>query len=199
MMMRRYYCNLNRPAQLSSGDNYHLFRGALQPAQEMLPNGGCWCFRIRSGKVATAAAAAASDGGEAGGEQEVNMLWEKLLLCLVGETIGEPCVAGAGVSVRNDESVIAVWCREAQDAGAHKRVGEQLEHHVFGDGAIEYRAIRAKPPPAAAASAPPAASSPPRGAAAPATSDAASPPSAGGAAVRPASPAVSMAESWTSA
>ena len=37
-------------------------------------------------------------------EVELNRLWEKLLLSLVGESIGEPCVVGAGVSVREHEN-----------------------------------------------------------------------------------------------
>ena len=94
----RYYCNLTRPAQLQPGDNYHLFRGAVQPAQEMLPGGGCWSVRVPRGKVVDV-----SDGAGGGDADELlNLYWEKLLLCLVGESLGEQCIAGAGVSVRKD-------------------------------------------------------------------------------------------------
>ena len=98
----RHYCNLTRPGQLQPGDNFHLFRGALQPVLESLPEGGCWAFRLPSG------------GADANViEIEVNRLWEKLLLSLVGETVGEPCVVGAIVCVRETETVFSVWCREA--------------------------------------------------------------------------------------
>ena len=64
---------------------------------------------------------------------ELNRLWEKLLLSLVGESIGEPCVVGAGVSVRENERVISVWCRGdvGDDPQTFARVGRQLEAHVF--------------------------------------------------------------------
>ena len=87
------------------GDNYHLFRGALQPAQETVfqQGGGCWLFRMKridtsSAATASGSSTASSTPGSAGGsggvssptaaaDQEiadVNRLWEKLLLSLVG-------------------------------------------------------------------------------------------------------------------
>ena len=111
----RYYCNLARPAQLQPGDNYHLFRGALQPAQETLPGGGCWLYRLRH----------ATD--QPLGDTEVNRLWETLLLTIVGESLGESCIAGAGVSVRAKEVVLTTWCRADEDAQATSRVGTGLQ------------------------------------------------------------------------
>jgi hypothetical protein len=140
----RYYCNLTRPGQLQPGDNYHFFRGALQPAQETLPGGGCWVYRLeRSGGSEQLEAA----------DAEINRLWEKLLLSLVGETIGEPCVVGAGVSVRANQRVLSVWCRDDSDAGAHERVGSMLEKSVFNGadstGQLRWLSTRRPPPPAA--------------------------------------------------
>ena len=150
----RYYCNLTRPAQLQPGDNYHLFRGALQPAQEMLPGGGCWSLRVPHGKAAVDVSEGAGAAEEEDTMELVNLYWEKLLLCLVGESIGESCVAGAGVSVRKEGSVIAIWCRKA-DASARRRVAEALARDVFGDAAIEWRAIGGAGATAAAATAAP--------------------------------------------
>ena len=99
----RYYCNLTRPGQLQPGDNFHLFRGALLPATESLPEGGCWAYRLRR------AAADTPESSEL--ESEANRLWEKLLLSLVGETIGEPSVVGAIVCVRASEIVFSVYAR----------------------------------------------------------------------------------------
>ena len=96
----RYYCNLRRPGALNAGDNYHLFRGALQPAQETLPGGGCWLFRVKRSHQRY--------------EAEVDRLWEKLLLSIVGETVGEVCVVGAGVSIRPAAAVLAVWCARSR-------------------------------------------------------------------------------------
>ena len=107
----RYYCNLARPGQLQPGDNYHLFRGALQPAQETLPGGGCWLYRLQLGR------------GQQLGDTEVNRLWETLLLTILGESLGEPCVVGAGVSVRQNVVVLTTWCRADDDKEAAGRVG----------------------------------------------------------------------------
>ena len=105
----RYYCNLTRPGQLQAGDNYHLFRGILQPAQETLQGGGgCWLYRLQRSDV------------------EVNRLWETLLLSVIGEGLGEACVIGAGVSVRNREVVLTTWCREDGDDDSSARVGQRL-------------------------------------------------------------------------
>ena len=93
----RYYCNLTRPGQLQPGDNFHLFRGARIPAIECLPDGGCWISRLTRTHAKDAAV-----------EMEANRIWEKLLLSIVGETIGEPCVVGAIVCVREAETVFSV-------------------------------------------------------------------------------------------
>ena len=115
----RYYCNLTRPGQLEAGQNYQMFRGVLQPAIESLPDGGCWAARLKR--------------GGSNEESAVNRLWEKLLLSLVGETIGEPCVVGAIVCVRAREVVFSVWCNEASDAKARASVEQQLRESVFED------------------------------------------------------------------
>ena len=140
--LRRYYCNLTRPGQLQAGDNYFLFRGALVPAQHTILGGGCWTYRLKrqvtpASLAALGHAASPSSPSDAvSSESAVNRLWEKLLLSLVGETIGEPCVVGAGVSVRRYERVISIWCKAedaASDAATFRRVGAQLDTFVFGD------------------------------------------------------------------
>ena len=110
----RYYCNLTRPGQLQPGDNFHLFRGALLPATESLPEGGCWAYRLRR------AAADTPESSEL--ESEANRLWEKLLLSLVGETIGEPSVVGAIVCVRASEIVFSVYARSRTTTSTSSRL-----------------------------------------------------------------------------
>lgn len=135
----RYYCNLTRPGQLMPGDNYHFFRGGMQPAQETLPSGGCWFYRIQIAK-----------GDHC--DVEVNRLWETLLLTIVGESIGEPCVVGASISMRSNEIVLATWCRKHEDYdGAVKRIGQQLQS-VFGPGSeakLKWLSTKVKAPPVA--------------------------------------------------
>ena len=102
----RYYCNLARPSQLQPGDNYHLFRTPLKPAQEALPAGGCWFLRLRG-------------AGSAAFASEINRLWETLLLALIGETLSDgeasassdEIVVGGGLSVRARDTVLTIWCR----------------------------------------------------------------------------------------
>lgn len=116
----RYYCNLTRPGQLQPGDNFHLFRDKRPPAVESLPNGCCWVYRLHHGGVDE--------------ESEANRLWERLLLSLVGETIGEPSVIGAIVCVREEETVFSVWCSETAGADIRSRVERQLKQSMFEGG-----------------------------------------------------------------
>jgi len=129
----RYYCNLTRPGQLQPGDNYHLFRGALTPALESIPGGGCWMYKLER----------AVDSEPAGRNVEIDQLWEQLLLSLVGETVGEPCVVGAGVSVRQREVALSVWCEYDGDAESPSRVGSALAN-LFADtndGRLQWRDV----------------------------------------------------------
>ena len=61
---------------LGNGDNYHVFRGDRPPAWEAMPNCGTWLYRLDRASP------------------ELDALWERLLLAMVGESLGEPCVAG---------------------------------------------------------------------------------------------------------
>jgi len=129
----RTYCNLARPGQLQPGDNYHMFRGALQPAMETIPGGGCWLYRLQPG------------AGQQLGDTEVNRLWESLLLTLVGESLGEACVVGAGVSVRHNIVVLTTWCCADDDQASIQRVGQRLQAVFGAEAKLQWRAMQAKP------------------------------------------------------
>mmetsp|Transcript_82969 Transcript_82969/g.165636 ORF Transcript_82969/g.165636 Transcript_82969/m.165636 type:complete len:232 (-) Transcript_82969:333-1028(-) len=123
----RYYCNLTRPGQLQPGDNYHIFRGALQPAQETLPGGGCWAYRLKRDDPAA---------------QDINRLWEMLLLTMVGETLGEAHrVRGAVVSVREKDMVLMAWCDDG-DVGPRERLREGLVKVFGGDALLKWKSTR---------------------------------------------------------
>ena len=68
----RTYCHLARPTALGNGDNYHVFRGDRPPAWEAMPNCGTWLHRLDRASP------------------ELDALWERLLLAMVGEALGEP-------------------------------------------------------------------------------------------------------------
>ena len=122
----RTYCHLARPSALGNGDNYHVFRGDRPPAWEAMPNCGTWLHRLDRANP------------------ELDALWERLLLAMVGEALGEPCVAGAILSVRKLDATLSVWIADASDAEQNRRVGCRLREALeLDDGALTWRSSNA--------------------------------------------------------
>ena len=122
-----HYCHLARPSQLEPGDNYHVFRGAVQPAWEAIPSGGCWLLRRKRPELR----AEEEDGEVNPDASELNMLWERLLLTVVGEALGTSAVVGAGLSVRSTSVALTLWTRDSGDDEGNRQAGRRL-HELLG-------------------------------------------------------------------
>ena len=63
------------------------FRDEEVPMWEESPNGGIWIIKVRK-------------------DDNVDLMWEKLLFALIGEQFEEPKVIGAGLSLRTKERLL---------------------------------------------------------------------------------------------
>jgi len=95
----RMYNNIMPPSGLCNGSNYHLFKEDIQPMWEDEHNrrGGKWIVVFPKGR-----------------KDSLDEYWLFLLLAMIGESfhdIDEVC--GAVVSVRKNQSKLALWTRNA--------------------------------------------------------------------------------------
>lgn len=94
-------CN---PFKLACLD-YHLFKNNIKPAWEDDANkdGGKWMVRLKKGLA--------------------SYYWEELIFSLIGEQfdVGNE-ICGAVISMRNQEDVISVWNRTADNNEATSRI-----------------------------------------------------------------------------
>jgi len=105
----RYAQHMVRPNDLPNGCDYSLFRDGVKPMWEDQENrcGGKWVVRIRKGQG--------------------NRTWDNLALAMIGDEFGLGSeVAGAVVSIRFQEDIIAVWNCTAEDYEAVRTIRDVL-------------------------------------------------------------------------
>ena len=78
---------------------------------EMSPKGGLWITKIKK-------------------EDDVDCMWESLLLALIGEQFGEPNVIGVSLSLRTKEKLIQVWLKDATDHKMKAVVSNKMRHFL---------------------------------------------------------------------
>merc|ERR1712100_673765 len=98
----RMYNNIMPPSGLCNGSNYHLFKEDIRPMWEDEHNvrGGKWIVVFPKGR-----------------KESLDEYWLYLLLAMLGESfhdIDEVC--GAVVSVRKNQSKLALWTKDASPA-----------------------------------------------------------------------------------
>lgn len=106
----KYYTHFKSPSDLNGHVDYHLFKHGVKPMWEDPTNrdGGKWIVRLRKGVAARC--------------------WENVVLAILGEQflVGDE-ICGAVMSVRyNQEDIISVWNRTADDDHVLKRTMETL-------------------------------------------------------------------------
>jgi len=72
------------------------FKDGQVPMWEESPEGGIWITKIRK-------------------DDDVDSMWEALLLALIGEQFGESNVIGVSLSLRTKEKLMQVWLKDAKD------------------------------------------------------------------------------------
>eukprot|EP01061_Rhynchopus_euleeides_P029595 TRINITY_DN486_c4_g1_i1.p2 TRINITY_DN486_c4_g1~~TRINITY_DN486_c4_g1_i1.p2 ORF type:complete len:236 (+),score=111.32 TRINITY_DN486_c4_g1_i1:37-708(+) len=93
-----YYSHLQRPAELSRGMSYYLFRGDLKPTWENYPEGGHWTVTLQ----------------KSFDPDHLNRLWEQMSFALIGEEFNSPHLVGGVLSIKKDCSTLSVWSDQAK-------------------------------------------------------------------------------------
>jgi len=105
----RIYNHLIRPNTFTVTTDYHLFKDGIKPTWEDPANqkGGKWMVRLKKGLA--------------------SRYWEDLILAIIGEQfdVGQE-ICGAVVSVRNNEDIISIWNRNADNEDASFKIRDQI-------------------------------------------------------------------------
>ena len=120
----KIYDHIVRPNEFKVTTDYHMFREGVKPIWEDPVNreGGKWMVRLKKGIA--------------------SFYWESLLLAIIGEQfdVGDE-VCGAVVSVRNNEDIISVWNKNAENKEATNAIRDQMRKSLKLPSfiAIEYK------------------------------------------------------------
>jgi translation initiation factor 4E len=88
-----YYSYIKSVDLIERNTDIGLFKEGYQPLWESCPEGACWFLRFK----------------KTDNPIDINYKWEKLVFALVGETIDEPNILGAILSIRGRETIIELW------------------------------------------------------------------------------------------
>jgi hypothetical protein len=83
------------------------FRDGQVPMWEENPNGGVWITKVKK-------------------EDDVDSMWEALLLALIGEQFGDSTVIGVSLSLRTKEKLIQIWIKDAKDQKVKNMVSNRM-------------------------------------------------------------------------
>jgi hypothetical protein len=104
------YSHLSRPSTLFDATSvraYYVFRNDLKPTWEQYAKGGHWIVTLKRSVGIP-----------------INLLWETLLLSMIGEQFGTLDVVGCVVVCRRDRNVFQLWVKSTE---AKLHVGTKLE------------------------------------------------------------------------
>lgn len=115
----RLFSHMRRASELPNGVNVSLFRDGCKPMWEQFPQGGCWLVRVKRFPSSKDRLGMNPDDPNV-----VDLMWEGVVLALIGEAFGSPDVVGAVVGVRARDVVFSVW---NQRSNLRFAVGEKLK------------------------------------------------------------------------
>jgi len=107
----RYYNHMVKPSKIEVNANYHFFKKGIKPMWEDKQNvkGGKWVLTVKGGG-------------------SVDIIWENVILAMVGETFDvDDEICGAVFSRRKGGDRIAVWNRNRENEIAIVTVGRHLK------------------------------------------------------------------------
>ncbi|CCD26156.2 translation initiation factor eIF4E NDAI_0G03790 [Naumovozyma dairenensis CBS 421] len=117
--------NIPEPHELPLKSDYHVFRGDIRPEWEDTANskGGKWSFQIRSKG------------------SEIDELWLRTLLAVIGETIDEEEseINGVVLSIRKGGNKFALWTK-SENEQALRNIGAKFKQvlKLTEDGHLEF-------------------------------------------------------------
>uniref|UniRef100_A0AC34R8N5 EIF-4F 25 kDa subunit n=1 Tax=Panagrolaimus sp. JU765 TaxID=591449 RepID=A0AC34R8N5_9BILA len=104
------YRHIKRPSDITEKVDFHLFKEGIKPVWEDTANrkGGKWILRLKKGLS--------------------SRIWENLILAMIGEQflVGEE-ICGAVCSVRNQEDIVSLWNRTADNPAITNRIRDTMK------------------------------------------------------------------------
>ena len=96
-------------SKLKTSFDLFLFKGQEVPMWENSPDGGVWILKVRK-------------------EDNLSLMWESLLLALIGEHFGETGAIGANISFRTRDVLLQVWLKDARDPKVKAQASNRIRH-----------------------------------------------------------------------
>ena len=103
----KYYVFMKSAQEMPREIDLFFFRDNEVPMWEESPKGGIWITKVKK-------------------DDDVDKMWEALLLALIGEQFGELNVIGVSLSLRAKEKLIQIWLKDAQDQKMRARVANRM-------------------------------------------------------------------------
>jgi translation initiation factor 4E len=130
------YNFLVRPEALSNGTDYHFFREGIKPTWEdpMNEKGGKWIIRLRKGLSSRYWEEGTLEEGEyflygKWPNTQIISLYTVLLALIGGQFPGVPEgeICGAVVSIRYNEDILGIWCRNSANRDVTERIRDAIK------------------------------------------------------------------------
>lgn len=82
-----YYVHMKKPSEMPREIDIHFFRDNIVPMWEDSPEGGIVILKVKK-------------------DDNIDIMWESILLNMIGEQFEEPNVIGASLSLRTKERLL---------------------------------------------------------------------------------------------
>eukprot|EP00347_Sterkiella_histriomuscorum_P001517 403371728 len=103
----QYFVYMKKPSEMPREIDLFFFRENEIPMWEESPNGGIWIVKIKK-------------------EDNIDKMWEVLLLALISEQFEEPKVIGLGLSLRTKERLVEIWLKDGRNDKVRTNVSNKL-------------------------------------------------------------------------
>ena len=112
----RYYVQFKEIEEIIQSNKLFFFCASEVPMWEESPDGGIWITKVKK-------------------EDNAALMWESLLLALIGEHFGDSNVIGVSTSLRQRDTLIQVWLKDARDPKTKALVSNRMRHFLQLDPA----------------------------------------------------------------
>ncbi|ORZ20600.1 translation initiation factor eIF 4e-like domain-containing protein [Absidia repens] len=118
------YSHINRPHDLPTISDYHLFKHGVRPMWEDAANiqGGKWIVRVKKGLA--------------------SRYWENLVLAIIGDQFDvQDEICGAVLSIRNSEDIISIWNKTSSNGRINLKIRDTVKKvlNLPQDTTMEYK------------------------------------------------------------
>lgn len=102
---------MKKPSEMPREIDIHFFRDNIIPMWEDSPEGGIVILKIKK-------------------DDNIDKMWESILLNMIGEQFEEPKVIGASLSLRTKERLLQVWLKDGRNERVRTNVSNKIRHFL---------------------------------------------------------------------